>query len=519
MGEKQSLQFSSDSLSRVGILRLDWKLLVSTLVFTLCISPTLVSYAPYSFSWDDSDYLWRSIAVTRAFWNGNFHDMRTAMVSIRPPIMTFLGLPWGPLASWDAAGKCFITLNVITALFVACCLFLLLRVGLKPLYLVIASASVLAAIGPYPAGSDAHFYATGFLADSLFAWIAFAATLLIPYEATTCSSSTADGLVRGVFWATIFLTGAMTKVSFFYFIVLIVPALCAIRMRHSGLRSAFVALISLAVCSVPAAIYYLRYGPTALKNGFAASFGHDAPLYYVPLSRFLRETVQQSPGFLLGVVTTATGIVYLVLKRRDVAWSKNALPILIMAGYCTISLASTNREIRFLFPGIIALPFLIGILSSVNTTAFPSGSATIAAILVFCCLVVAGMPTLHRANRQSIHLSEAVLAQAIESNAHHIVLATDSPSLNFSLMRVAIEASSRPSVEAYSLAWRAISGTPIEDDFRTIDQSDLVVFQNSEALDPPFTNQRVPEYEQYTRQHLGNVPIKIVDGIRIYGRH
>ncbi|MGB9511255.1 MAG: hypothetical protein WBU20_06200, partial [Candidatus Acidiferrum sp.] len=69
------------------------------------------------------------------------------------------------------------------------------------------------------------------------------------------------------------------------------------------------------------------------------------------------------------------------------------------------------------------------------------------------------------------------------------------------------------------LAWRAISGTPIEDDFRTIDQSDLVVFQNSEALDPPFTNQRVPEYEQYTRQHLGNVPIKIVDGIRIYGRH
>jgi len=501
-------------------MRLNGKLLLSTVFFALCIAPTIISYQSYTFRWDDSDYLWRAISVSRSFWSGNKHELGIAMLGTpRPPVMTLLGLPWGPLASWDAAGKCFLTLTAFTAFFAACCLFLLLRIGLKPLYLVIASACVFAALGPYPAGADAHFSATAFMADSLFAWTAFAAVLLIPYEATTPTSSTTSALARGVFWATILLAGTMTKVSFFYFILLIVPALFAIRMRHSGLRSAFVALSSLSICSVPAAIYWLRYGLPALKNGLAASFGHDAPFYYIPFSQFLSFTVRLSPGLLPSVMVTAAGIVYLVLKHREAAWGMNVLPLLIMAGYGTISLASSNRQIRYVFPAIISSPFLIGILISAKTYVVSRGHAVVAAIFVFCCLVAAGVPMLHRANRQSIAKSESVLAQAIESNAKHVLLATDSPSLNYSLIRVAIAVSPlRPPIQLISLDWRAAAGLPIEDDFRDIRESDLVVFQNKEALDPPFTNQRVPEYERYTRRHFG-IPIKIVEGISIYGKY
>jgi hypothetical protein len=440
------------------------------------------------------------------------------MVGIRPPVMTLLGLPWGPLASWDAAGKCFLTLTAFTAFFAACCLFLLLRIGLKPLYLVIASACVFAALGPYPTDADAHFWATAFMADSLFAWTAFAAALLIPYEATTPTSSTTGALVRGIFWATILLAGAMTKVSFFYFILLIVPALFAIRMRHSGLRSAFLALSSLAICSVPAAIYWLRYGLPALKNGLAASFGHDAPFYYIPLWQFLSDTVRQSPGMLLPGMLAIAAIMYLIVKRRYVAWRTILLSLLIMVGYCAICLASSNRQIRFLFPGIIAFPFLIGILISAKTYVVSRGHAVVAAIFVFCCLVAAGVPMLHRANRQSIAKSELVLAQAIESNAKHVLLATDSSTLNDCLMKVAIAVSpSRLPVESHTLSRHAAAGLPIEVDFQDIRESDLVVFQNNEALDSPRTNQRISEYEQYTRQHFGDVPSKVVDGIRIYG--
>jgi hypothetical protein len=309
----------------------------------------------------------------------------------------------------------------------------------------------------------------------------------------------------------------MTKVSFFYFIVLTVPALFAIRMRRSGVQSAFGALISLAVCSVPAAIYYLLYGQTALKNGFAASFGHDARFYYVPFSQFLADTVRQSPGFLLWVLVIVAGFVYLLLEHRDALWSINALPLLIMAGYCATALASSNREIRYVFPAIIAPPFLIGVLLSGKTYLVSRGHAIMAAIFVFCCLVSAGVPMLNRANRQSIHLSEVVLAQAVDSNAKRVLLATDSSSLNDPLMRVAISVSpSQPKVETETLAWRASSGAPIEDDFHDIRESDLVVFQNSDALDSPPSNQRVSEYERYIRKNYGDAPITAIDGIRIY---
>jgi len=502
-------------------MRFNWKLLLSTVVFALCTAPTIISYQSYKFEWDDSDYLWRAISVSRSFWSGNRHELGIAMLGTpRPPVMTLLGLPWGHLGSWDAAGKCFLTLTAFTAFFAACCLFLLLRIGLQPLYLVIASACVFAALGPYPAGADAHFWATAFMADSPFAWTAFAAVLLIPYEVTNPASSTTGSLVRGILWAVIFSVGAITKVSFVYFIVCIIPILFFVRMRHSGLRSALLSLLSLSVCALPVALYWLQYGRTVLKYGRAASFGPTANFYYIPFSQFLALTIRQSPGMLLSGIFATVGAGYLVVKRSHVAWGRNILPLLIMVGYCIISLASANREIRFLLPGIIGLPFLIGLLFSGKTYVLPRWQATIASIFVFCCLVAAGIPMLRRPDRQSIARSETVLAQAVESNAKRVLLATDSSTLNYSLIKVAMKTSpSWPSIEIIGLDWRAASGLPIEDDFRDIRESDLVVFQEMQALDSPFTNPRVPEYERYTQQQFGDSPIKIADDIRIYGKH
>jgi hypothetical protein len=306
-------------------------------------------------------------------------------------------------------------------------------------------------------------------------------------------------------------------VNFFFFIALIVPILFVIRARNRGLRNAFVALLSLAICSLPAAFYWSRYGVTALRFALAASFGHDAPFYYSPLLPFLSRTIRLSPGLLLTGTLLIGEIVFGVVKRREVKWGANALPLLVLIGYCIVVLASSNREIRFLFPAIITLPFLIGILISGKTYFYSQKAAMLAASLVFSCLVAAGVPVLHRAERSSIQRSEAVLAQATESNAKHILLATDSPTLNYNLMILAMELSpSWPSVEVDYLARRVVADSPIEDDFRAIRESDLVVFQKEEALSPPFTNRRFSEYAQYTQQQAADVPIQVMDDISIY---
>jgi hypothetical protein len=508
-------------------IRLSWRRLLPTCVFALCAAPTIVSYQPYTFQWDDAGYLVNSVATSRAFWSGDLHALHRAVVGIHPPVMAMLGLPWGPLASWDAAGKCFLSLAVLIAFFVAWCLFLMLRSGLHPLHLVVGSVCLLAAMGPFPGVvniddrySGVNYIATGLMADTLFAWIAFAALLLIPYE-TASGSSTGDPRVRGVLWALIFSAGAITKVNFFYFIALIVPILFVIRARNQGLRNALVALLSLAICSLPAAFYWVRYGALALRMAWANSFGHEAHFFYTPFLQFLYNTVQLSPGLLLSGALLVGEIVYLVVKRHEINWGANALALLVLTGYCIVALASKNREFRFLYSGVIALPFLVGMVISKKTYSHSQKTAMLAAVFVFCCLVAAAVPVLRRAERQSIQRSEAVLAHAVGSNAKHILLATDSPTLNYYLMLLAIVLSpSRSSIETATLAWPPLANLPIEDDFRVIRESDIIVFQDKQALNPPFSNRRVSEYEQYTRQQAGDGPIKVMDDVSIYGmRH
>ena len=340
------------------------KWLVVAAFFAFCVAPTFISYQPYVFRWDDSDYLLRSIAVSRAFWSGNVHGLGAAMVSIRPPAMTLLGLPWGPLSSWDAAGKCFITLTAMTSLLAALCLYLLLRIGVKPIFLVLACVCVVASIGPWPPGANAHATATAFLADSLFAWTALAAVLLIPYEARTPCALIKGAVLRGILWGVILSLGVMTKFNFMYFVVLIFPVLFFTNLQQSGLQSALTALIAFACCSAPSAFYLLRWGRFAFQNAKASSYGAVAGFYYIPLLQFISNTIRESPGLVLSFALTAVALIYLVIKRRLTESWPDFLAYLIMLGFCVVVLAAPNRQIRYAFPAIVALPFLTAILTS-----------------------------------------------------------------------------------------------------------------------------------------------------------
>ena len=173
------------------------------------------------------------------------------------------------------------------------------------------------------------------------------------------------------------------------------------------------------------------------------------------------------------------------------------MPFLIVAGYWIIAFTSENREVRFFFPGLIALPFLIGLLLPGKVTALPTRSAALAAMLFFCCLAMATVPMLHRANSQSAHRSEEVLDQALQSGAKRVLLATESSTLNQFSMRLAIAVSStQPSMLADACPWVGESRPIQKIDFRMIRGSDLIVFQNKENLD--FASPRIPQFEQYT---------------------
>ena len=494
-------------------------------LFALCVAPTFISYRPYVFTWDDSEYMYRSVMVSRAFWSESLHGIShlraigEGMYSIRPPAMTLMGLPWGSLTSWDASGKCFITLAAAIGLLAASCLYLLLRIGVDPLYVALASACVGASLGPFPARATAHEAATAFLADSLFAWTALAALLLIPHEARTYDASSRGGVLRGILWGGILSLGVMTKVNFLYFIVLILPCLLVIRFRHGGMRSALAAIVALCGCSAPAIIYLARHGAAAFENGKASSFGAVAQFYNTPILEFLSTTVRESPGLAVSLMLTAGALTYLVIRRRSFMREPDFLPLLIILGFGLAVMAAPNRQIRYAFPAIVALPFLAALLMNARGLSMPARSAALASSLAFCCFLAASVPTRYRADRQqTLARSDAVLAQADRCHAKRVLLATDSPTLSQDLLNLAIAVSPEASIKVDTLAYKAMSGGPIDDDYRAIGESDQVVFQDKAGLSPPFTNLRVPEYERYTRQQLGSNPTRIGQDLSVYSR-
>lgn len=511
-----------------GFDRYRWPLVGA--LFALCIAPTFVSYQPYLFSWDDSDYLMQSMQVSRALWSGSVHGLG-AMASIRPPMMALLGWPWGRLTSWAAAGDCFLSLAVLTAFLVAFCLYLLLRIGVKPLALLAASVCLFASLGPYPhptmsfidlnttaMAAAAHWASTAFLADNFFAWITLAALLLIPRAARTSSLSFKGGILEGVLWGFVLSLGVMTKLDFFYFVLLILPILLFITLRRSGSRALFAALTGFIVSSAPSAFYLARWGGPAFKDAKASSFGAVSNYYFIPLFQFLTACIRDSPGLLFSFMLVVAGLIYLLIKRRITLQSPDFLALAITIGFGAIVLAAANRQIRYAFPVIVALPFLTAVLLSGKGDSVPRRSAASAALLVFCIFVAAGVPMRHRAKRQSISRPEAVLAKAAARHAHRVLLATDSPTLNWALMQLAVQMSrSGASTEIETLANPTMETAPIQEDFQEISNADQVVFQDQDKLSPPFTNLRVPEYEYYVRQ-LGYLPIKVGKDITVYSR-
>jgi len=502
-------------------------ILLTSLLFALCVGPVFISYQPNVFTWDDADYLVRAVAASRAFWSGDAHGLGAAMISQHTPVMTLLGLPWGPLSSRSAAGNCFVTLAAVIALLAALSLYMLLRMGVHPLFLIVAALCVLASLGPYepgariPAGSalySIHTVATGFMADSILAWTTLAAVLLVPFEARTPCASTRSAILRGILCGAILSLGVMTKLSFLYFTLLIVPILFFTRCRYAGRRSAFVSLITLAVCSVPSIFYFVRYGRLALAQARGASFGGLAGFYHIPLVQFLGSMIRESPGLGCSALLMLATLVYILMQGRLLHLWPEFVALLITLGFLFIVLASPAKQNRYLFPVIVALPFLLAILVSRQreaTTSPPQALSALAAFLVFLGLALAAVPTRHRPDWHSVSRADAVLAQAARCDAKRIVLATDSPTLNIYLMGLELEFSDS-GASAITLAYQAVSGIPIEEDFRAMSEADMVVFQDARHINPKFSNQRVSEYERYIRQRGGSAAIRVGDDISIY---
>jgi hypothetical protein len=320
-------------------------------------------------------------------------------------------------------------------------------------------------------------------------------------------------------WGLVLSAGVMTKISFLYFVVLIGPTLFIIRLRHSGIRNAGVALFGFVVSSMPAAVYLLKYGGWAFANARESSFGQIADVYHRSVLLFLGDSFRHAPGLVLFFVFVLAALVYLIIKERSFLKEPASLAFLIAFVFGVIVLASANRQLRYAFPAIVALPFLLAVILSGKQIPISRMTAALTAGLVLCALTLAALPVRHRAQRQaSLARCDAVLAQAIKCGYKHILLTTDGPALNGANMYLAMEVTRIP-VEERSLAYNALYGVPIDEDFRQIRAADLVVFQDDGDLGSLMNLRvRIPAHRRYVSELREYAPAKVYEDVTTYSK-
>ena len=138
--------------------------------------------------------------------------------------------------------------------------------------------------------------------------------LLIPYEARTYSPSIKDAVVRGILWGSILSLGAMTKMSFFYFIVLIVPILFVIRLRHGGLAECFCGAYRICLLVSTSRYLFASMGATRLGQREGIILWSTSQVSSIrPLLQFLAQYYSRIAGLGASFVLAAAAIIYLVI--------------------------------------------------------------------------------------------------------------------------------------------------------------------------------------------------------------
>jgi hypothetical protein len=211
------------------------------------------------------------------------------------------------------------------------------------------------------------------------------------------------------------------------------------------------------------------------------------------------------------------GLTYLIIQKRSFLKEPASLAFLIALIYGVIVLASANRQIRYAFPAIIALPFLLAILLSGKQTSVSQKAATLTAGMAFCALILVGLPVRHRAQRQaSLARTDAILAQATRCDDTRILLMTLSESML--LLAREVTSSAQP-IQIRSVVYNATSGIPIDEDFRQMRAADLIVFQDDDDLGSLMNlRARIPEYRQYVSKLRGDAPARVYKDVTAYSK-
>ncbi len=251
-----------------------FSLWIPAVAFLFLISRSVVGYSEYLVTWDDAYLFHRALCFHNAVYTFDLKAMFSCYAILsKSPIMTVVTLPWGAAASGEGAiSLCLVSLALLTWIVALLSYRAALSSGASPWMMAAAALSVW--WNPFLAS-----YGGTFLSDMLLAWTVLLTLLLIPLELATDPQGLVRDVMRGVLWGFVFNVGALTKVTYGYFLVPVVAVVISIRLRRCGMRSLLATVAATLICLTPSILIWSLFGRNFLQHAVDASFGGMTAFY------------------------------------------------------------------------------------------------------------------------------------------------------------------------------------------------------------------------------------------------
>ena len=460
-----------------------FSLWIPAVAFFFLISRSVVAYSNYPPTWDDLYLLHRAICFHNAAYRLNLKAMFSCYGTLsKSPIMTVMTLSWGAAASGETA----IPLGLLSLALLIWIVALLahraaVSSGASPWVMAAAAASIW--FNPFLASN-----AGAFLSDMLLAWAVLLTLLLIPLELATEPRGWVHDVLRGALWGFVFNIGALTKVTFGFFLIPVVAAVMYIRLRRCGMRSLLATVAATLICLAPSLLVWLLFGRHFLQHAVDASFGGMTAFYSAEAlgwKGYLRQYAALCAYGLTPLVFLTAYFIRRVL-RCDHKWLR-ILPVTLILGYLGLCAVSSNHDYRFAIPVMIALPLLCA-----AVPAGLPGKRAEPGMPLYVSLLLAGIlisiPMVGRPDLTYIRYAGALLDRIHRPGAV-ILIATDDPHLNVETFLLAAEVRSGLGLNIGTLVYDIVLGHPLDYSLHRMDSADYILFKKGELMaDPEWAN-------------------------------
>ena len=470
-----------------------------SLLLVLAVVPMAVAHGTRMPTWDELFFLHRAACVNNAVFELSGSQLAFCLSQMfKSPSMSLLLLPAGPLkGSFGQLAVAPFMLALTTFGLVIWLGWLLHRLQI-PFFATIALAAAIRLSQPSEA-----FNGGWFLVDGAYA-ILVAIALLLPFiERELPTSPTRSAMARGLLWGGISASGLLSKLTFAFFLVGIVPLTLLLSFRYSGLRATIVKLgVAGTICILPL-VMFMEYGSLYLRIAWLSSYGGWAEFYNdnMSLGEFFRRLAVEAgidyKYWLLNVGIVGVG---LFGRRRDTGRLLLACAVgSLVLVYLAMVLASANRELRFLWPVWIALPLIAACLGAPRgggTDRFLPAPAIVVAIIL-------SLPMLWLFDFQMVAKAKALMQMLPRDRPVILQIASDESALNIETFVLAKQvdrqelASIYPTTVVYDLA----NGRTLDHSLRALREADFVILRSPVAVPPApeFSNRFAAEFLKTVR--------------------